>query len=84
MLSADRLFLTARRKGFSPDSVQAIAYLLAGVVGLRSDAIASQIGARVSRDGITMEEAELLMSRSDQLAMQINEEVDASMSAVVK
>ena len=75
-MSADGLIAAVKAKALSVDSIQCLAYLLAGRTGRRSDAIASIIGRRLSNGFIEQAAAEWLMSQSMEINLSIWDEVE--------
>lgn len=81
MLSEDRIRKTIEGRGMSADSIRSIAYLLAGRGVGAADSAASAIGRRLAAGHILQDELELLMFRTSDLNLSVDDDVDAFCAA---
>jgi len=75
-MSPSGLTAAIEAKALSADSIQCLAYLLTGRIGVRSDAIATAIGRRLRSGNIAANEAEWLVSQSGEINLSVFDELE--------
>lgn len=75
-MSPSGLILAITAKALSADSIRCLAYALAGRNGVRSDAVATAIGARLRNGVIDAGEADWLASQASNINLTVWDEVE--------